>query len=257
MRLERKDTLNDERETIQHIQRESSFPGLLVNFDRAEAVRVDGERYSRLCIKTPLVTVGEDLEEFVRQYAEPFLHPGDVLIITEKIVAIAQGRAMPAEQIHPGLLARFLSWFVTRTSYGIGLAIPETMECALKECGRLKILIAAGIGALGKIFGKHGWFYRVAGIQAAGIDGPCDCTIPPYNRWIVLSPKNASQVAVSIRDSLQVKGVRVAVIDFNDIGGEIIGCSDEMNLRLFEKILADNPLRQGNDQTPMGIVRII
>ena len=50
----------------------------------------------------------------------------------------------------------------------------------------------------------------------------------------------------------------MAVIDFNDIGGEIIGWSDDrMDLRLLKEILADNPLGQGNDQTPIGIVRML
>ena len=132
MQLQQQVSQCSDREQIQSVQRESSFPGLLVNFDRAEAVRVDGELYSRLCIKTPLVTCGVNLEGFVQEYAEPFLQPGDILIITEKIVAITQGRAMPVEKIRPSLLARFLSRFVTRTSYGIGLAMPETMECALR-----------------------------------------------------------------------------------------------------------------------------
>ena len=132
------------------------FAGFLVNFDRAEAVRVDGKLYSRLCMKTPLVSYGVNLEGFIQEYAEPFLQPGDILIITEKIVAITQGRAMPVEKIRPSLLARFLSRFVTRTSYGIGLAIPETMECALQECGRMRILVAAGIRGSGQVVGETG-----------------------------------------------------------------------------------------------------
>ena len=258
MQLQKQESVYADLEKVQSIQRESSFPGLLVNFDRAEAVRVDGKLYSRLCMKTPLVSYGVNLEGFIQEYAEPFLQPGDILIITEKIVAITQGRAMPVEKIRPSLLARFLSRFVTRTSYGIGLAIPETMECALQECGRMRILVAAGIGAVGRLLGKRGWFYQVAGIQASGIDGPCDCTIPPYNHWVVLSPQNASEVAIGIRNSLQVDGVEVAVIDFNDIGGEIIGWSDDrLDLRLLKEILADNPLGQGNDQTPIGVVRML
>ena len=94
MQLQSNERRSSDLQTIQSIQRESSFPGLLVNFDRAEAVRIDGELYSRLCIKTPLVTCGVNLEAFVQEYAEPFLQPGDILIVTEKIVAITQGRAM-------------------------------------------------------------------------------------------------------------------------------------------------------------------
>jgi hypothetical protein len=38
--------------------------------------------------------------------------------------------------------------------------MPETMEMALRECGRLRILFAAFISAVGKLFGVRGWFYR-------------------------------------------------------------------------------------------------
>ena len=73
--------------------------------------------------------------------------------------ACTQRRAIYMKDIHPRCLAVLLSRFVTKTPHGIGLGIPETMEMALRECGTLRILFAAFIGAIGKLFGKRGWFY--------------------------------------------------------------------------------------------------
>ena len=56
------------------------------------------------------------------------------------------------KDIHPRRLAVLLSRFVTKTPHGIGLGIPETMEMALRGCGTLRILFAAFIGAIGKLF---------------------------------------------------------------------------------------------------------
>lgn len=245
-------------ETVEHVQRESTVPGTFVNFDRAEVIRVDGVRYRRLALKTPLVHREDNLGEILSEAAGPFLEEGDILVVTEKVVAITQGRAMPVADVKPSLLARFLSRFVSRTPYGIGLAMPETMECALKECGRARILLAAAVGALGKLLKKKGWFYEVAGLQAAGIDGPCACTIPPYNSWIVLSPLDPDEAARRIFSTLRTEGCplrAVVIADCNDLGGNLIGQSGEVDLALLQKVMADNPLGQGDDQTPAGIIR--
>lgn len=237
-------------------QRESTVPGLLVNFDRAEVIWAGGKQYRRLCIKTPLFMPGDDLLAAVEKYAFPFLRDGDTLVLTEKIVAITQGRALPVKEVRPGSLARFLSHFVTKTTYGIGLSMPETMECAIRECGYPRILLAAAVGALGKLLGKKGWFYRVAGIKAAGIDGPCACTIPPYNQWIVLSPDEPCAVAVRLSDAFSdIAAVRVVIADCNDLGGELIGWTEGVDVPLVREALRDNPLGQGDDQTPMLILR--
>ena len=108
------------------------------------------------------------------------------MFITEKAVACTQRRAIPMKDIHPRPLAKFLCKFVLKTPYGIGLGIPETMEMALQECGTIRILFAAAVSAVGKLFGIRGWFYKVAGYKARSIDGPCDYTLPPYNEYVVL-----------------------------------------------------------------------
>ena len=140
-----------------------------------------------------------------------------------------------------------------KTPHGIGLGIPETMEMALRECGTIRILFAAFIGAIGKLLGKHGWFYIIAGPKASSIDGPCPNTIPPYNECVVLGPLNPNETAADIANYI---GHPVLIVDINDLGGNILGASDpSIDRDLYARILKDNPLGQSHECTPMGIIR--
>ena len=47
----------------------------------------------------------------------------------------------------------------------------------------------------------------------------------------------------------------VVIADCNDLGGNLIGQSGGVDLTLLQKVMADNPLGQGDDQTPAGIIR--
>lgn len=224
-----------------------------VNNGKNEVIDVNGVKYRRLCIRTHVITDKDDIIDVATKYAKPHLEKDDVLFITEKIVGCTQGRAIPLSEIHPRKLAVILSKFVLKTPYGIGLAMPETMEMALQECGTMKILFAAGVSAVGKLLGKRGWFYRIAGEKARSIDGPCDCTLPPYNECVSLAPLNPDEVAKKVSDAI---GAAVIITDINDLGGNILGTSSpSVNRDLYVKILKDNPLGQSNEQTPMGIIR--
>lgn len=225
----------------------------IVNEGKNEIIEVDGVKYRRLCLKTHVITDKDDIVDVATKYAKPVLEKDDVLFITEKVVGCTQGRAIPLSEINPRRLAVILSKFVLKTPYGIGLAMPETMEMALRECGTPRILFAAGVSAFGKLIGKRGWFYKIAGEKARSIDGPCDCTLPPYNECVSLAPLDANGVAKKVSDAL---GCEVIVTDINDLGGNILGCSDKSkDMNLYVKILKDNPLGQSSQQTPMGIIR--
>ena len=225
----------------------------IVNEGKNQWIEVDGVQYSRLCLKTHIITEKDDIIQVAKTYGQPYLQPGDILFITEKIVACTQGRAIPMKDIHPRPLAKFLCKFVLKTPYGIGLGIPETMEMALRECGTPKILFAAAISAVGKLLGIRGWFYKVAGYKARAIDGPCEFTIPPYNQCVVLAPDRPDQVAKEISDAI---GYPVTITDINDLEGQILGTSDpSMDRDLLVRILKDNPIGQESQQTPMGIIR--
>ena len=219
---------------------------------------IDGVSYQRLPIRTHLVTLEDDIVAVADQYGTPVLtEPDDILFISEKCVACTQpGRAIPLKDIKPRKLAVWLSGHVTKTKHGIGLGMPETMECALVECGVLKILFAAFVSVIGKkLFHKKGWFYQVAGYKARSIDGPCHNTIPPYNQYVVLGPLHPDQVAKDIAAKI---GHRAMVVDINDLEGQILGVSDpSMDKDLYIRILKDNPLGQDDQQTPMGVIRIV
>jgi len=216
-------------------------------------IEVSGEKYLRIPIKTHLIEYGENLKEVILNYAKDMVESDDILFVTEKIVAITQGRAYPVNDIKVRKLAVFLSSKVTKTKAGIGLGIPETMEMALRECGVPKILFASFVSALGKILGRKGDFYRVAGYKASSIDGPTSNTIAPYNKYVVLGPENPDKVAKELGSAL---GCKVAIVDINDFGGNTLGIShSSMDRERISKILSDNPLGQCSESTPLGIIR--
>ena len=225
------------------------------NDGKVLSVTTDAGTFKRIPIRTRVVMPVDDLDAFVTEYAGGVVQPGDTLFVTEKIVAITQGRSYALDEIEPRALARLLSKYVVKTPYGIGLGMPETMEMALRECGTPRILFAAAVSAVTKLFGRRGDFYRIAGDKARSIDGPTDGTIPPYDRAVVLGPTEPDAVAARLKALLGTPDA-VAVVDINDIGGNILGSTlDRAGEQQLVRILSDNPLGQGRQATPMGIIR--
>jgi F420-0:gamma-glutamyl ligase-like protein len=216
---------------------------------------VAGLSFQRIPIRTHVVMAGEDIVDVVTRYAGDIVRPGDILFVSEKIVAITQGRSYAVDSIEARPLAHTLSRYVTKTSHGIGLGMPETMEMALRECGTPRILFAAAVAAVSKFIGRKGDFYRIAGWRARGIDGPTHNTIPPYNTQVVLVPLRPREVAYGLQSALGSQ-VEVAIVDINDFGGNILGSTlgAKRDTQLV-KILGDNPLGQSHESTPLGVVR--
>jgi hypothetical protein len=217
-----------------------------------------GKSWERIPVKTRLILKGDDLlgaiDEGIKQ-AEVTIQPADILFVSEKAVGASQGRyyLLDDGSLKPRRLARVLSGFVTKTPAGIGLGMPETMECALRECGTPRILFAAFMGAVGKLFGRKGDFYRIAGPKARSIDGPTNGTIPPFNRAVSLAPDDPFGMSRKIAGRFNCKA---AVVDVNDLGGNILGVyPEELDEGLLVEILSDNPLGQGTASTPVGVIR--
>jgi F420-0:Gamma-glutamyl ligase len=218
-------------------------------------VTVDGVAYHRIPIKTHVVMRDDVLLDVITRYAGDVVRDGDVFFVTEKIVGITQGRAFPLDEIQPRKLAVTLSKYVTKTSHGIGLGIPETMEMALRECGTPRILFAAAVAAVTKALGRRGDFYRIAGPKARAIDGPTKNTIPPYDSQVVLGPDRPNGVAADVKAALG-KSIDVLVVDINDFGGNILGSTAARSVDdLMVRVLKDNPLGQDRQSTPMGVIR--
>ncbi len=216
-------------------------------------IEVYGIKYIRIPIKTDVFKPGDDIVEIISEYALDKMKPGDIVTISESPLAITQGRAIPVKDIKIGFVANFLWRFVSNVSYGIGLRAPTSMQCAVDEVGAPRILFAALCGALGKLVGRKGDFYRVAGMQAALIDAATTSPIPPYDECVIKGPKDPSGVCEGIKEKL---GIEAAVMDINDIGGcWMIGGSDGVDKNFMEKVMKDNPQGQGDEQTPLCIVR--
>ncbi|MCM1189301.1 MAG: F420-0--gamma-glutamyl ligase [bacterium] len=209
--------------------------------------------FARYPVKTHVVAVREDILSVMDQYVTGRIKKDDCVFLSEKLVAICQGRAFDIDDIDPRPLARFLCRFVYRSPYGIGLGSPWTMELALRDAGVFRILLAALCSALTKPFGLRGVFYKIAGFRARAVDGPCACTIPPYNHYAKMAPAHPNRTARILSEHI---GCPVVIIDANDLSVEVLGRSSRRIPADFcRQVFRDNPLGQSAQSTPIAIVR--
>ena len=212
-----------------------------------------GGIYARAPLKSRKVAPGDDLADALGDALGRIeVARDDVLALSEKAVAVSQGRSLPVESIHPGPAARILSRFVRKSPVGIGIATPETMQLAIEEVGLARILLAAAASVATRPFGRRGTFYRVAGPRVAAIDGPTPYTIPPSNTQAKRAPTNPAGVARQLAARF---GCEVAIVDANDIGVVVLGASDRVDRSLVRNLFRDNPLGQRSEQTPFALLR--
>ena len=219
---------------------------------------LDGSVWARVPLKTELVGRGDDLIDLYRRQIVEHVKPGDIVVMAEKPIAASQGRSYAVDEIHPTRLAKVLSKAVTRTPHGIGLGIPETMQLAIDEAGAPRIVAAAAASAAGKVVGKRGLFYKVAGANVEAIDGPTWNTLPPHNTHAKLGPADPDGVAAKLADFLSESAdgrVEMVVIDANDLTATVLGASPGADRGLAATLMRDNPLGQGHEQTPVCVLR--
>lgn len=217
----------------------------------------NGQSYLIEPKKTKIIEPGDDMAKVINEYAGEKLSQSDIMVISESPLAITQGRAIPLSQIKPGFWAKILWRFVSKVPYGIGLRAPASMQCAIEECGVIRIVFAAGIAGIARLLGRRGKgdFYRIAGMQAALIDAATTSPVPPYENSVIKGPKNPRKEAERI--SMQT-GCGIAIMDINDIGGcWVIGSSKGVDKKLLESVMKDNPQGQGAELTPICLVRKI
>ena len=227
-------------------------------------VRSGGATWARLPVRAELVRPGDDLSVALGAALDAArargiaLQRGDVVALSEKVVAITQRRSFPMSEIPVTPLARMLSRFVSRVPIGIGLGRPQTMQLALEEAGAPRILLAAACAAVTRPLGIRGVFYRVAGSGVSAIDGPTAYTLPPYNTHASKGPRDPDGAAEGMRRFLRGRTgteVAVAVVDTNDLAADVLGASPGVDRRAIVDILADNPMGQTSEQTPFCILR--
>ena len=150
--------------------------------------------YLRHAIQTHFVEIGEDYIELVNRYVKPLYEEGDLLSISEKIIALCQKRVVYRKDMKISWLAKFLSRFaIQHNSAGIGVGEVCKMQFAIDECGAWKVLWAAICAGFGKLVGKHGIFYDMVGMEVTGLDGFYPDVFPVYGDYGIRIPENPSE----------------------------------------------------------------
>lgn len=203
----------------------------------------------KLPLRTHVISEKDDIVRVVKRYTAGIAAPGDVIAVSETALAIAQGRAVQPQQIRPGILAQLLCKLPRKEG---SLATPAAMELALREAGVPRVLLGVAAAGLGRVAGRRGDFYRVAGRALAQIDD-IGGTLPPYENYIVLGPRDPQGVAERIR---RETGLDALVVDVNDLGRvDVLGCTRPDALPGLAACLADNPFGNDNEQTPLVLLR--
>lgn len=203
----------------------------------------------RIPVRTEMITARTGLAPVVDRATVDVRRPGDVIAIGESPAAAGQARVVPLELIRPGPLARLLSGYVG----SIGpLHSPEGMQGAIMETGRGRVIAGAFAALLGKLVGRRGWFYLVAGPPTAMIDDVA-AAMPPHDHHVVFGPRAPAELATELAAQL---GCGVAIVDANHLTGAwVVGASPGVDSAWVEAALSDNPAGNEDERTPIVILR--
>ena len=200
-------------------------------------------------VRTPLVKAGDDLADIVERAVRGIARPGDVIAVSETAVAIAQGEFVPAEYVRPSRLAYALS---RRAGALATINQPESLQLVIDDVGPWKVVYAAAMHVLGRLRGKRGVFYEIMGEAITAIDGYTG-TLPPYERAIVLAPRKPDVFAQSVWERT---GSGCVVVDANDLEkAKVLGASTAVSRAVVEAALLDNPHGNGDEQTPVVVLK--
>jgi tetratricopeptide (TPR) repeat protein len=203
----------------------------------------------RIPVRTELITARTGLGPVVDRATADVRRPGDVIAVGESPSSAGQGRIVPLELVRAGPLARLLSRFVGEVG---PLHSAEGMQGAIMEAGRVRVIAGAVAGALGKLLGRDGWFYRVAGPGAAMIDDVA-AAMPPHDHHVVFGPRDPAGLAMELAGEL---GCGVAIVDANPQSGAwVVGASPGVDAAWVEAALSDNPAGNEDERTPVVILR--
>ena len=206
-----------------------------------------------LAIPTHLLCHLDNPATVASTYAKGYAQPGDIFTIGETPVGIMQGRYRHPSAVRPGLLARLACRLFYPTS---SVATACGMQALIDAIGAWRVFCAAVAGVVGRLFGKRGVFYRVAGEQAALIDDVTG-TLAPYDQFITLGPTNAEEIVEDIR---RYTGMEAAIVDVNDLSRRtgavrILAATEAVDQGKLRQALLSNPAGNADEQTPIVLVR--
>ena len=145
----------------------------------------------------PEVRPGDDLNRMISGAVARDLHPGDVLVVTHKIVSKAEGRLVDLRTVEPSTLAKGYA-----TRYGKD---PRQIEVVLRESRRI-VRMDRGI-VISET--HHGFVCANAGVDASNVPGDTVC----------LLPVDPDASAARLREALaEDPGVEVAVVISDSFG---------------------------------------
>ncbi|MGQ9838337.1 MAG: hypothetical protein ACUVRV_10315 [Cyanobacteriota bacterium] len=207
------------------------------------------EHLSWAPIPTHLLTPSDEWSAVIERYIRPHIQPGDIIAISETAAAIVQGNFRHPLQVKPSLLARTLCYFFpSKTSLSSSYGLQTLIDCS----GPWRVLGAFVVGSLAKVLRIPGVFYVLAGEQAALIDDVTG-TLPPYDQFIVLGPRDSSQLVQQIQAQT---GYEIAIVDANDLGEvKILAATAGVQGSLVERALRKNPAGNSAEQTPIVLIR--
>lgn len=200
-------------------------------------------------LRTRLLRPGDDLVELVAQHVKEVGKPGDIVALAETVVAICQGRIAYCEDIKPRYLATRLNKLFDMNS---SLSSVYALEMAFREVGVAKILVSMAVGVIGKLRGKPGEFYRLAGRAVATIDD-CTGTLPPFDKHVVMGPARGDALVAEIKAKT---GLEATIVDANDLGKvDVLHLSDPSRHDEVVEALKPNPQGNAGEMTPLVLIR--
>ena len=144
----------------------------------------------------PEVQPGDDLPELIARAAGEDLHPGDILVVTHKIVSKAEGRLVDLRTVEPSALAKGFATRYEKDSRQIEVVLRESRRIVRMDHG---LIISET---------HHGFVCANAGVDASNVPGqetvcllPVDPDASAANLRSALASRMDSDLAVIICDS--------------------------------------------------------
>ncbi len=237
---------------------------LTANKGREIEKTVEGKVYERFPVKTHMIHIKEDISPIL-EYIAGESQKGDWIAISERFMTISEGRLLHESFLKPGWLAMTI-YRAIRFNMGEkafhhdpGHAIPKKLQACIFVAGWRRMFFALILGipltAIWKLFGKKKWwFYIIAGHRISEVDGSFTKETPPFNEFAKIYPENPEKTCNEIEKKFWIPAI---ITDSNNIDTEILGMSRGVPVSkdTAKKVLLDNPMGQGKEQTPIILVR--
>lgn len=201
-------------------------------------------------VPTRILTHKDNIVDAIEEYTRGKIGADDVVSVAETVVAITQNHVIRPEELEYSWAARFFCRFFKDEG---SLAAPHGLQVLMNQEGTWRVIISMAIGFLARLLGKVGVFYMLAGAQARLIDDVTG-TMPPYDKHIVLGPKEPEAVVKQIKERLACFGA--AILDANDRKSAfVVASTPGLSPDKVSQALIDNPFGNGSEKTPIVILK--